>query len=173
MLPTIGLQNSILEAMKVLDTDTRGIVLVVDEQGKLLNTITDGDIRRALMQGVTLDQSVDSLLALKGDRTPIVARLGTSTDDLISLMKSHVIRQLPILDHAGIVVNVVTWRDLMAEDAIPVKGVIMAGGFGNRLRPLTEDMPKPMLPVGDKPIMELIIDQLQSYGIRRLNVTTH
>jgi NDP-sugar pyrophosphorylase family protein len=87
--------------------------------------------------------------------------------------KDFVVDHLPLVDDAGRVVDLLLRRDLVGRDGSDLAAVIMAGGYGTRLRPLTEDVPKPMLPVGDRPLMEMIIEQLRESGIRRVNVTTH
>jgi len=88
-------------------------------------------------------------------------------------MQKWNVRQIPLLDDAGRVVDLVTLDDLLPEQMPALQAVIMAGGLGTRLRPLTDELPKPMLPVGDRPLMELIIEQLRQSGIQRINVTTH
>jgi NDP-sugar pyrophosphorylase family protein len=88
-------------------------------------------------------------------------------------MNERGIRQIPLLDEGGHVVDIVLMQDLVKSYELPLKAVIMAGGFGKRLLPLTEEVPKPMLPVGDKPILELIVNQLQNSGIRKVQMTTH
>lgn len=152
-----------------------GIALMVDAGGKLLATITDGDIRRAILAGRDLDESAHVLLNYKSKtyQHPTTAPLGLSSAEMLQLMQEHDILQLPLLDAEGLVVDLVTLDELLPNDSLSLEAVIMAGGFGTRLRPLTEDLPKPMLPVGDRPIMEHIINQLRAVGIRRMNVTTH
>jgi NDP-sugar pyrophosphorylase family protein len=88
-------------------------------------------------------------------------------------MRKYILREIPILDQEGRVINLIGIDDLMPSDDLPLQAVIMAGGFGSRLRPLTEDLPKPMLPVGGRPLMEVLLEQLRDTGIRNVNVTTH
>ena len=88
-------------------------------------------------------------------------------------MNERGIRQIPLLGERGCVVDIALMQELVNISELPLKAVVMAGGFGKRLLPLTEDTPKPMLPVGDKPILELIVNQLQDSGIRKVHVTTH
>jgi len=88
-------------------------------------------------------------------------------------MNQRMVRQIPLIDENGRVVDVALLSDLTKEYQLPIEAVIMAGGAGTRLRPLTEEIPKPMLPVGDKPMMERVVEQLRAAGIQRLNVTTH
>ncbi len=171
--PSATIQN----ALECLNSNARGIVLVVDEESHLLGTITDGDIRRAILSGQELNTSVDALLASKADSAlysrPITALVGTPSSELLRLMRKYVIRQIPLVDENNTVVDLVMLEDLLPEQEIPLQAVIMAGGQGTRLRPLTENLPKPMLPVGDRPLMERVVEQLRQAGIRQVNVTTH
>ena len=168
--------DSLRQAMACIDHNERGIAMVVDESRHLLGTITDGDLRRAVLAATDLDMTVDTILARKADSPysrPVAVRVGTGPDVLIQLMKERRIRQVPLLDEAGRVVDLVTLDDLLPMQPLHLQAVIMAGGRGSRLHPLTEDLPKPMLPVGGRPLLELIVEQLQQTGIRRVNVTTH
>lgn len=172
----ISSDHSIREAMICVERGACGIALVVDGEERLLGTITDGDIRRAILAGTDLGSAVSTLLASKiGSQypKPVTAQFGTSRETLLDLLHKNVLRQLPILDNDGRVADLIMMDDLIPRQDLPLQAVIMAGGLGTRLRPLTEDMPKPMLTVGGKPLMELVIEQLRQAGIRRVNVTTH
>ncbi len=164
------------EAMARLARGGKGIVLVVDPARRLIGTITDGDIRRAMLASLDPDRPVQDLLDLKLDPDypePVTAPAGSSPDDLLAIMKERAIRQVPLLDDQGRVADLATFDDLAPAAGIPVQAVIMAGGRGTRLRPLTDDLPKPMLPVGGRPIMEYIVEQISGLGIDRVHVTTH
>jgi NDP-sugar pyrophosphorylase family protein len=104
---------------------------------------------------------------------PVTAPAGAQESALLDLMQSRGVRQLPLTDLSGRVVDVVTLSDLLPEAPHPLQAIVMAGGQGTRLRPLTEDVPKPMLPVGGRPLMEHIIEQLRDVGVRKVNVATH
>jgi dTDP-glucose pyrophosphorylase len=147
-----------------------GIALVVDERRRLLGTVTDGDIRRAILAGVDLDQEVSALLR---KRRPLTAPMGTPSSRLLQMMTEAGLRHIPLVNEAGQVEDVAVLEELVRDYELPLTAVVMAGGFGARLRPLTEDLPKPMLPLGDRPLLEHLIDQLRKSGIRRLNITTH
>jgi dTDP-glucose pyrophosphorylase len=169
--PTI----SIRQVISCIDRGGKGIALVTDETRRLLYTITDGDVRRALLSNHDLEAPVSTLEALKqklSSAKPITAREGTEPAVLLTLMQENVLRQIPLLDADGQVIDLVTLDELLPEQVVPLQAVIMAGGSGSRLRPLTEDTPKPMLKVGDRPLMELMIEQLRQVGIRRVNVAT-
>jgi dTDP-glucose pyrophosphorylase/CBS domain-containing protein len=168
--------HSIRAAMACIDRGRCGIALVVDQGNHLLGTITDGDMRRAVLAGTDLETPVSLILASKISTCypkPVTAQLGAKQKTLLELLHTNVLRQLPILDNDGNVVDLVMIDDLIPTQDLPLQAVIMAGGLGTRLRPLTEDMPKPMLSVGGKPLMELMIEQLRQVGIRRVNITTH
>jgi len=168
--------RSIRDAMRLIDRNSKGIVLVVDDRRRLMGTVTDGDIRRAMLVSLDISLPVQVLLD-NGDCRPnpssTTALAGTSESELLALMNRDLLRQIPLLDEQGRVVDLVTLNDLAQDLDSPVKAVVMAGGHGHRLRPLTETVPKPMLPVGDRPMMELIINQLREVGFRQVHVTTH
>ena len=172
----IAFTTSIRQALACIDRNAKGIVLVTDPERRLLGTITDGDVRRAILAGQSLDASVGELLAYKVGLLypqPVTAKAGTERTVLLQLMQERDVRQVPLLDADGLVVGLITLDELLPEKVLPLQAVIMAGGSGTRLRPLTEDLPKPMLPVGDRPLLELIIEQLREAGIRQVNITTH
>ena len=164
------------DAIDHIDKHGKGIILITDGQGVLVGTITDGDVRRWILLGQSLDTSVAGLLEQKKHSPyprPVTAPVGSSSAFLLKLMQDKVLHQIPLVDKHDRVVDLVTMDELLPGQRLPLQAVIMAGGFGTRLRPLTADMPKPMLPVGDRPLLELILRQLQASGIRRVNVTTH
>jgi dTDP-glucose pyrophosphorylase/CBS domain-containing protein len=175
-LPLVGAADSITETIAVIDKYGKGIALVVDDERRLIGTVTDGDIRRAILAGIDLSLPIRILLerlSLRPSRDPIVAPVGSDRALLLRLMKEREIRQLPLVDRERRVADLVTLDELVPEPQLPMQAVIMAGGFGERLRPLTQDTPKPMLPVGDRPLMERIIEQLKRAGIQKVNISTH
>lgn len=164
------------QALACLNDNRRGIVLVTDPERRLLGTITDGDLRRAFLEGLDLDQPVSRVLATKQSSPyskPITAPLDSDPAYLLRLMRQHGIRQIPLLDPEGGVADLASLDSLVAELELPLKAVIMAGGYGTRLRPMTENLPKPMLPVGDKPLLEHTLGQLKRAGIRQVSLATH
>lgn len=172
----VGSNATVREAMARMDESRIGIVLVVDGLGKLIGTVTDGDMRRAMLADVNLDQPVAHLLERKKGSVfakPITAPVGADPTTYLALFKQHSILHLPLLDSQDRVAGLVTLDQFLPENVAPIQAVIMAGGKGSRMRPLTEEVPKPMLPVGDQPLMEIIIRQLKDAGIQRVHVTTH
>jgi len=138
---------SIREAIEAVDRGAAGIVLLADEERHLVGTITDGDVRRAILDGVSLNAPATVLLKYRPEeyRQPTAA---SEQSDLLHLMRSRAIRRVPLLDDEGRVVDLVLLSELIGQPEPPLSAVVMAGGYGTRLRPLTESVPKPMLPVG-------------------------
>lgn len=162
---------SIVQAISRLDQAGTGILLLCDPSGRLIAALTDGDIRRAILRGVSLEIACVEI----ANHQPLTARDPITALDALHLMdhgKQVVINQLPVLDETGRVMNLILRSDLTLH-VESFSAVIMAGGAGTRLRPLTETLPKPMLPVGERPVMEHILEQMRLSGIERVNVTTH
>jgi len=162
--------------MACIDRNAKGIVLVADEDRRLIGTLTDGDLRRAVLAQVDLDSQVSALLDQKESDlfpTPVTASAGTDGATLIELMNRNSLRHIPLLDETGRIAGLAVLTDLVKEIELPLKAVVMAGGLGQRLGPLTADIPKPMLPVGGTPLLHRIVEQLRSAGIRRVHLTTH
>ena len=159
------------EALKRLDANGMGVLLLATADRRLVGIITDGDVRRHILAGGLLAVSCESIAS----RHPRVANRGMTTSELLDLMggsRDDTVDHLPLLTDDGIVVGLVLRRDLVAADDT-FTAVIMAGGYGKRLMPLTTDTPKPLLPVGDRPLMERTIERMRRAGIRRVNVATH
>ena len=172
----IDRDRSIHETMSLMDISRLGIVLVVDAKRRLVGTVTDGDVRRAILASLSLEEPITTLLARKACTefaAPIWASDTAPRARLLELLQQHSIRHLPILDRARRVVGVVTLEEFIGDEPLLVRAVVMAGGVGKRLLPLTQDTPKPMLRVGDRPVLEIIIQQLREAGITRVKVTTH
>jgi dTDP-glucose pyrophosphorylase len=172
----VPIECALKQVLAVIDQNAKGIALVVDDQQHLVATITDGDIRRAMLAGYDLNTKVETLVLNKASSLypePVTAQLDTPTPKLLELMQHYKIRQIPLLDNTGKVVDLAMLNDLVPTKILPLQAVVMAGGFGTRLRPLTDNLPKPMLPVGDRPLLELTIERLQQAGVRTVNITTH
>ena len=171
---TVSPETRLRDVVACIDRNAKGIALVVDAERRLLFTMTDGDLRRAVLHGLDLEMSAGAWAALTLGPThaPVTAPHGTSRVELLKLMTALTFRHVPLLDSDGRVVDLALLSDVVAE-AFPQHAVVMAGGLGTRLRPLTADLPKPMLPVGDRPLMEHILQQLHESGIRHVSITTH
>jgi len=157
------------EALEVIDAGGIQIALVTDADDRLKGVVTDGDIRRAILQGVDLDTTVQSVM----NESPITARPQQDRQSLIDRMKARRIHQIPIVDDDGRVVGIEVLDDLLQPEKRPNPVVIMAGGLGTRLRPLTDDCPKPLLEVGDQPILETIIEGFITHGFHRFYLSVN
>ena len=162
--------NTPLEkAISVLDKGGLGIVLVTGADDVLCGTVTDGDVRRALLRHKTMDTPVSEIMCA----TPQVADLDWSRDKLLSVMEATRLLQLPVVDAGGRIVGIETLHDMLDHRRLDNPVFLMAGGLGKRLFPLTQDCPKPMLKVGDKPILELILQSFADAGFHRFYISTH
>ncbi|MEZ9882899.1 nucleotidyltransferase family protein [Vibrio splendidus] len=161
--------TTLLEALKVINTEALRIAVVVDDDNKLLGVLTDGDIRRGLLENLPLTTEV----AVVMNKKPTVAKLGTPCEELIPIMESKGILSIPLIDENGAVVGLETLQNAMSHPEIANPVFIMAGGFGTRLRPLTDNCPKPMLKIGDKPILETVIRSFIKAGFVNFYISTH
>lgn len=154
--------TSIIDTMKNIDDSAAQIALVVDEQHQLLGTVTDGDIRRGILKGISLEDQVIKIM----NRNPITVQKGTSKQAIQKLFREKKLRHLPILNENKQVIDVIYANDMFDTTSLDNWVVLMAGGLGMRLRPLTENIPKPMLKVGPKPILQTILESFIEYGFR-------
>lgn len=153
----------ILKAIEIIDNSSMQIALVVNEGRKLVGTVTDGDIRRGILRGIGLNDPVTQVM----NTTPTVAREYEERNSILAVMKAGQFNQMPIVNENGIVINLETLSDLIQSSDRDNWVILMAGGLGTRLHPLTNDCPKPLLKVGNKPILETIIQSFLEYGFRR------
>ena len=152
--------STVKDALKVLnDLSQDAILFVVDENEKLVGSLTDGDVRRGLLKGYTVDSKVDEIIQPE----PRYIKKGDYSIQKIIEYREEDYRIIPVVNEENIVVNVINFKHL--KSYLPVDAVIMAGGLGQRLRPLTLNTPKPLLKVGSKPIIEHNIDRLAIFGI--------
>jgi dTDP-glucose pyrophosphorylase len=165
----VPLDSSIRQAMEVLDASSLQIVLVVDPSEKLVGTVTDGDIRRGLLRDLSLSAPVARIMNPK----PLTAPQGLSRMELIETLRRHNLRHIPIVDPAGRLVGLEADSELYEGAEKDNWVVLMAGGLGQRLRPLTEDLPKPLLAVGDRPLLEIIIDRFIVQGFRKFFIAVN
>lgn len=168
-------ENSLKEAMQTLDRTSQGVVLVTGDDLKLLNTVTDGDIRRAILGGRKLDDKLSCILEVKkqAHKHAITAPKELPVELLRDLMIKNVVRQIPLLQPDGTLCGLATFDEVFSGGKAPVEAVIMAGGYGKRLLPLTTHTPKPMLKVGDRPLLQRTIESLRTAGIENVHITTH
>ena len=151
---------SVRDVIAVISANRGQIALVVDNHDHLLGLVTDGDIRRGILAGVALESPVADIM----NSRPTVATSGQSRDQMVETMERREIRHLPIVSAEGAVVGLFTVEDMLLEPEATTPVVLMAGGRGQRLYPLTKDVPKPMLPIGGVPLLEIILRSLASQG---------
>ncbi|MBE0471608.1 MAG: nucleotidyltransferase family protein [Methyloprofundus sp.] len=157
------------EAIRNLDQVAIKIVLVCNKAGTLEGTVSDGDIRRGLLKGLTLDSPVLSVT----HHNPLVVPPDFSREMVMQLMVANKIHQIPVLDEDRHVIGLHLWDEMTAPPLRPNLMVIMAGGMGTRLRPHTENCPKPLLPIAGKPMLEHIIERAKHEGFNRFILAIH
>ena len=157
------------ETLECITKSGKQLALVVDATGRLVGLATDGDLRKAILRGVSLEAPVEQAM----NRTPLVAERSLAPGAALALMRRRSIRQLPVVDAERRVVDLLFFDELVAPPSLPNAAVIMAGGEGKRLRPLTESTPKPMLRVGGKPLLEIMIERLRAAGIQKILLVLH
>ena len=159
-------QNAtIKEALGIIDSGAMQIALVVDDNDKLIGTLTDGDIRRGILRGLDLDSSIETIVF----KEPAVAKISSTKEEILKIALSKKLHQIPIVDDNGIVLDLKEIEELVEPKIKTNRVILMVGGLGTRLRPLTQDTPKPMLKVGNKPILQTIVEKFAEYGF--VNIT--
>jgi dTDP-glucose pyrophosphorylase len=162
----VGEETALIETLRRIDQGNLQLA-VVERDGKIVGTVTDGDVRRALLSGVSLDASVEQVM----NRTPIVAPVGISNAAALTLMRRHSIHQLPIVDAEGKVTEVKLIDDLAVAPPSDHWVILMAGGLGSRLKPLTNETPKPLLRIGDRPILETVLTGFVKAGFGKFFIS--
>lgn len=162
-------ETTLRSTIEVIDRAALQIALVLDADERLVGVVTDGDIRRAMIRGLSLEHPVVEVM----NKRPKLASLQDSKAQLIALMEGHHLFQLPVVDEQGRVVRLESLQALYKQPAFPNPVFLMAGGFGKRLRPFTDDCPKPLLEIGGKPILETIIENFLKSGFRQFYIAVH
>lgn len=163
----ISPDTTIMRAIKIIDEGSLQIALVVDASNKLVGTLSDGDIRRAILKGVLFDRPVSEIMFTE----PTVAGCHESRETVLAIMKAKKLRQIPIVDLAGSVVGLDSWDELLSIQERNNIVVLMAGGLGTRLGELTKDCPKPLLRVGNKPVLETILEKCKECAFKRFYIS--
>jgi dTDP-glucose pyrophosphorylase len=163
----ITAEITVKQALKRMDEAAEKILFVTDRDIRLVGTVTDGDIRRHILKEGSLNVSIASTMNPK----PISIEVGFSKGDAKEIMVSKAIDCLPVVDKSGKVVSAIRWLDLFEKhlannELRGVTAVIMAGGTGSRLAPVTSFLPKPLIPIGDKPIAEMIMEKFSGFGCK-------
>ncbi|MDY3203750.1 MAG: nucleotidyltransferase family protein [Arcobacter sp.] len=160
-------KTTIKEALKIIDKGALRIALVSDENNKLLGTLSDGDIRRGLLKNYTLEDDIKELYF----KNPTVAYSSETKESIIQKAIKNQVYQIPIIDENNNLVDIVNLTTLLNVTKKRNRVILMAGGLGTRLRPLTEDTPKPMLKVGNRPILETIIKNFAAHGFVNITIS--
>jgi dTDP-glucose pyrophosphorylase len=160
---------TIMDAIRVIDRGGLQLTMVTDENRVLLGTVTDGDVRRGLLRGISLDRPVSEVMNSKAN----VLEIGLGPDVALERMRRLSVHQLPVVDADGRVVGLELLDHLVAAQDNDPWVVIMAGGLGTRLMPLTENLPKPMIDVGGRPLLETIIRNLEAQNFRKIYLSVN
>jgi len=160
---------SVQQVLEIIDNNSMQIALVVDPEGRLLGTVTDGDVRRGILKGVGFSEPITMIM----NSHPTVAGVSESKETILAMMKQKEIHQIPVVDDKGLVAYVETLGGLIGAGRRDNLVVVMAGGRGTRLHPLTSDCPKPLLKVGGTPVLETILQSFLEYGFYRFCFTVH
>jgi dTDP-glucose pyrophosphorylase/CBS domain-containing protein len=166
---TISEHCSIQDAMENIGSCSLGITLVLNKEGKLLGVVTDGDIRRGLLKKLTLDSAVSSIM----EKNPVTVNCGDDDTFTLSILEKNQVEHVPVLDNNNVVVGIKTLKSLLSKPKFDNWVVLMAGGLGTRLRPLTNDCPKPLLQVGKKPILQNIIELFIKGGFSKFYISVN
>lgn len=152
--------STIREALKIIDSGAMQIAIVVDHDNRLVGTLTDGDIRRGLLNNLGLDDCIESIIF----KTPTIAILSDTKEEILKKALAKKLHQIPIVDEDNRVIGIKEIEELVKPHTKQNRVVLMVGGLGTRLHPLTENTPKPMLKVGNKPILQTIVEKFAEYG---------
>jgi len=152
--------STLKEALQTIDSGAIQIALVVDKDEKLLGTVTDGDIRRGLLNNLSLTDSIETIIF----KTPTICSIEDTKEKILEIALAKKLHQIPIVDKDGRLIGIKEIDELLKPEYKSNRVVLMVGGLGTRLRPLTDHTPKPMLKVGNKPILETIILNFKKYG---------
>ncbi|WP_294742660.1 nucleotidyltransferase family protein [uncultured Prevotella sp.] len=170
----IASEDSLLIALKQMDRQMVKMLFVFDNE-QFVSILTIGDIQRAIVNNIALDTPVAHVV----DRNKKFAHVGESMDSIRKKMLSLRAECMPVLDEKGVLADVIFWRDLFEKEEtdlrpkIELPVVIMAGGKGTRLKPITNVIPKPLVPVGDKTILEVIMDQFEGIGCHKFYMSVN
>ena len=166
---TLDENDNMESAIKNLNEESTRIILVVNKSMNLLGTITDGDVRRAILEDKSMSTPLSEFMNLE----PTIASVSEDRESILKLMKDKDLLQIPILNSENQLVGLETIHHLIEDKKYPNPVFLMAGGFGRRLAPLTNDMPKPLLKVGSKPILETILNKFIEAGFSNFYISTH
>jgi CBS domain-containing protein len=159
---------SLKAAFKQIDNSALQVLVVVDEEDRILGIVTDGDMRRAIIKGLDFGTPIQEIMT----KNPIVISYKSNKEDALQLMKKHEIRHIPVVDKENKIIDILLWKDFLKNGKVifPLKStpvIIIAGGKGTRLDPFTKILPKPLIPIDEKPVIEVIMDNFKKYGFNK------
>ena len=161
----LSINSTIKDALQTINNGGLQIAIVVDENDALVGTVTDGDIRRGLLNGLDLNSSVSLVV----HKSPSIASVGDTKESILKIALAKKLHKIPLVDELGKLVGIEDIEDIIKPVGKTNRVILMVGGLGTRLRPLTQDTPKPMLKVGNKPILQTIVERFVEYGF--VNIT--
>ena len=161
----LSVNSTIKDALQTINNGGLQVAIVVDENDALVGTVTDGDIRRGLLNGLDLNSSVSLVV----HKSPSVASVGDTKESILKIALAKKLHKIPLVDELGKLVGIEDIEDIIRPVGKTNRVILMVGGLGTRLRPLTQDTPKPMLKVGNKPILQTIVEKFAEYGF--VNIT--
>ena len=160
----LPLDASLRDALNIIDKGGMHIAIVIDDDSTLIGLVSDGDVRRALLRNKGLDDSIVDIL----NKQPITVTRDTSTGDILEKAKKYRLSQLPVVDKSNRLLDVIDITSLVTPLSKSNPVILMVGGLGTRLKPLTDETPKPLLKVGEKPILQTIIEQFKLHGFKNI-----
>jgi Nucleoside-diphosphate-sugar pyrophosphorylase involved in lipopolysaccharide biosynthesis/translation initiation factor 2B, gamma/epsilon subunits (eIF-2Bgamma/eIF-2Bepsilon) len=165
----VYMDYSVKKALEILDLGARGVVLVVDKNKKLLGTITDGDIRRSILKGISLESSIQEIVHYN----PVCASIHMTREEIKDLLIKKAVKDIPIVNDENQLVDIISIKDILIPEGKENPVIIMAGGLGTRLKELTQEIPKPMLKVGQDPMLQHIINNFKQYGYNKIFISVN
>ncbi len=168
----IGPNIPLIEALKQMDEAALQVLVVVDDGDRLLGVVTDGDVRRGIINGVGFQEPVSTIM----NAGAITLPSPVDKNRAIELMKRYEIRHIPVVGKENKVVGLLLWKDFLNNGEVSYASkntvvVIMAGGEGTRLQPFTKILPKPLIPVGERPIIDTVMDNFKRHGFHRFLIS--
>lgn len=160
---------TIKDVIESIDAGAKGIALLVNDDETLLGTITDGDIRRSILKGVSLENSVENIVHYN----PISVKQSMTREEIKDIFIKRAVKDIPIVDDDNRVVDLISINDILLPEGKENPVIIMAGGLGTRLKDLTKEVPKPMLKVGHDPILQHIIANFKQYGYNKILISVN
>ena len=166
---SVSPSTSILKTLEVVDQNRLSFAAVVSADFKLLGVVTDGNVRRAILKGISLQSPIEEVM----NKTPVTVSPKATAPEILKIMQAKKVRQIPVVDASGVFVALKILEDLLEMKPRDTSVILMAGGTGSRLKPLTDDCPKPLLPIGNKPLLETIVKNFTDKGFHKFFISVN